>query len=158
DPGITENLTFTTVSGNVFGYDAHEKIFIYGLPQVHFMDLSGDTGVFAVPPGSYQIVVSHGPRYSISSTPLTVVAGSPGAPQVVNATLVPVVDTTGYISGDFHVHMLQSPDSVVSNQERIVTMLAEGVDYFVASDHDYVTDLTADVAALGATGKVKTAL
>jgi hypothetical protein len=71
---------------------------------------------------------------------------------------VPVVDTTGYISGDFHVHMLHSPDSVVSNRERIVTMLAEGVDYFVASDHDYVTDLTSDVAALGATGKVKTAL
>jgi hypothetical protein len=158
DPGIVENAVLATVSGNLFGYDAHEKIVIYGLPQVHFTDLSGDTGVFALQPGTYQIVVSHGPRYSVYKQMLTVTAGSPGSPQVVNASVVPVVDTTGYISGDFHVHMLHSPDSVVSNQERIVTMLAEGVDYFVASDHDYVTDLTSDVAALGATGKVKTAL
>jgi hypothetical protein len=112
DPGIIENATLATVTGNIFGYDAHEKVTIYGLPQVHFTDLSGDTGVFALQPGTYQIVVSHGPRYSISSTPLTVVAGSEGSPQVVNASVVPVVDTTGYISGDFHVHMINSPDSV----------------------------------------------
>jgi hypothetical protein len=158
DPGINEDITLATVSGNVFGYDAHEKVEIYGLPQVHFTDLGGDTGVFALQPGTYQIVVSHGPRYSVFKQMLTVVPGSPTSPQVVNASVVPVVDTTGYISGDFHVHMIESPDSVVSNRERIVTMLAEGVDYFVASDHDFVTDLTADVAALSATNAVKTAL
>ncbi len=77
---------------------------------------------------------------------------------MVNASVVQVVTTPGYISGDFHVHMLHSPDSVVSNRERITTMLAEGVDFFVASDHDYVTDLTPDVAALGATSDIKAAL
>ena len=159
DPGTHERVTPTTIEpANLFGYDAHEKLTIYGLPQVHFTDLGGDTGTFALQPGTYQIVVSHGPRYSVFKQMITVVAGSEAAPQVVNASVVPVVTTTGFISADFHVHMLQSPDSVVSNQERIVTMLAEGVDYFVASDHDFVTDLTADVAALGATGAVKTAL
>lgn len=158
EPSIVEDVTLATVTGSVFGYDAREKVVMYGLPQVRFTDLSGDTGVFALQPGTYQIVVSHGPRYSVSKTMLTVVPGSAGSPQVVTANVVPVVDTTGYISGDFHVHMLQSPDSVISNRERIVTMLAEGVDYFVASDHDYVTDLTADVVALGASTKVKAAI
>jgi hypothetical protein len=144
--------------GNLFGYDAREKVSIYGLPQVHFTDLGGDTGTFAIQPGTYQIVVSHGPRYSVFKQMITVVPGTEASPQVVNASVVPVVTTTGFVSGDFHVHMLESPDSVISNRERIVTMLAEGVDYFVASDHDYVTDLTADVAALGASSKVKTAL
>lgn len=158
DPGISENATLATVTGNLFGYDAHEKVTIYGLPKVEFTDMSGDTGVFALQPGTYQIVVSHGPRYSVFKQMLTVVPGSEGSPQIVNASVVPVVNTTGFISGDFHVHMAQSPDSVVSNRERVVTMLAEGVDYFVASDHDFVTDLTSDVAALGATTNIKAAL
>ncbi len=157
DPGTFE-LIFDPISasGAIFGYDAREKVTIYGLPQVQFAGVSGSTGVFAVPPGDYQIVVSHGPEYSVSSTPLTVVAGSASTPQVVTASVVPVVDTTGFVSADHHVHMVDSPDSRVSHDERIVTMLAEGVDYFVASDHDFKTDLTAEVAALGASSMVKT--
>ena len=69
-----------------------------------------------------------------------------------------VVDTTGFVSADHHVHLINSPDSTVSKDERIVTMLAEGVDYFVASDHDFKTDLTADVAALGASSLIKTGI
>jgi hypothetical protein len=120
--------------------------------------MSGDTGAFALQPGTYQIVTSHGPRYSVDKQMLTVVSGSPGSPQVINASVVPVVTTTGYVSGDFHVHLINSPDSVVSKRERIVTMLAEGVDLFVASDHDYVTDLSSDVSALGATANIKAAI
>jgi hypothetical protein len=157
EPVISQNLTLATVTGSVFGYDAREKVVIYGLPQVHFAGVSGDTGVFAIQPGTYQFVVSHGPEYSVSKTTLTVTAGSPGSPQVINASLVPVVDTTGFVSSDYHVHLINSPDSVITKNERITTMLAEGVDYFVASDHDFITDLTNDVAALGASALVKTA-
>ncbi len=91
----------------------------------------------------------------MSKQSLTVVAGTASTPQVVTASVVPVVDTTGFVSADHHVHLINSPDSVVSKSERIVTMLAEGVDYFVASDHDFKTDLTADVAALGASSMIK---
>ena len=153
DPTIAENAVLATVVGNIFGYDAREKVVIYGLPQVQFADPSGTTGVFAVPPGSYQFVVSHGPEYNVFKTSVMAVsAGSPGSPQVVNATLTRVVDTTGFVSSDHHVHLINSPDSQVSKRERIVTMLAEGVDYFVASDHDFITDLSADVAAIPGAG------
>ncbi len=159
DPGTLETIFGSiTATGAVFGYDAREKVSIYGLPQVRFAGVSGTTGVFAVPPGDYQIVVSHGPEYSISTTPVTVVAGSASTPQVVAASVVPVIDTTGFVSADHHVHMLNSPDARVSHDERIVTMLAEGVDYFVASDHDFKTDLTAAIAALGASSMVKTSV
>lgn len=159
DPGIDETV-FSTLHafGNIFGYDAHEKVAIQGLPQVQFADVSGSTPVFALQPGDYQIVVSHGPEYSVSKTNLTVTAGNASTPQVVPATVVPVVDTTGFVSADHHVHLINSPDSVVSKNERIITMLAEGVDYFVASDHDFKTDLTADVAALGASSQIKTGI
>ncbi len=125
---------------------------------MQFADVSGSTPVFALQPGDYQIVVSHGPEFSVSKTNLTVVAGDASTPQVVAATVVPVVDTTGFVSADHHVHLINSPDSTVSKDERIVTMLAEGVDYFVASDHDYKTDLASDVAALGASALIKTAV
>jgi hypothetical protein len=158
DPGISETAPFLSLQGNIFGYDALEKVTIFGLPQARFAGPNGDTGVFPVPPGDYQFVVSRGPRWDAFKTAVTAVpAGTPGSPLVINAALRKVVDTPGYISSDHHVHMINSPDSVVSKRERIVTMLAEEVDYFVATDHDFVTDLSADVAALGATSLVKTA-
>jgi hypothetical protein len=158
DPGITENAVLASVTGNLFGYDAREKVTIYGLPAVQFAGPSGSTDVFALQPGSYQIVVSHGPEYSVFKQNLTVTAGDASTPQVVAASVVPVIDTTGFVSADHHVHLINSPDSTISKTERIVTMLAEGVDYFVASDHDFKTDLTADVAALGASSLIKTGI
>ncbi len=163
DPGIKEIVADSPLNifafGNIFGYDGREKLAsIYGLPTVQFAGVSGSTPVFSLEPGDYQIVVSHGPEYSVSKTNLTVVAGTESAPQVVTASVVPVVDSTGFVSADHHVHLINSPDSKVSKDERIVTMLAEGVDYFVASDHDFKTDLTADVAALGASSMIKVAV
>jgi hypothetical protein len=157
DPGTFEQILGNqiTASGNLFGYDAREKVTIHGLPQVQFAGVSGSTPVFPIQPGTYQIVVSHGPEYSVSKQNVTVVAGDASTPQVVTASVVPVVDTTGFVSADHHVHLINSPDSTVSKDERIVTMLAEGLDYFVASDHDFKTDLTAEVAALGASSMIK---
>ncbi len=159
DPGIDETIFGSLHSlGNIFGYDAREKVDIHGLPQVQFAGVSGSTPVFALQPGDYQLVVSHGPEYSISKHNVTVVAGTAAAPQVVAASVVPVVDSTGFVSADHHVHLINSADSTISKDERIVTMLAEGVDYFVASDHDIKTDLTAEVAALGAASLIKTGI
>ncbi|MEB2285736.1 MAG: hypothetical protein B6D46_10510 [Polyangiaceae bacterium UTPRO1] len=159
DPGIDETVFGSLHAyGNIFGYNAREKVAIHGLPQVQFADVSGSTPVFAIQPGSYQIVVSHGPEYSLSKHNITVVAGDASTPQVVAASVVPVVDTTGFVSADHHVHLIDSPDSAVSKNERIITMLAEGVDYFVASDHDFKVDLSAEIAALGASALIKTAI
>jgi hypothetical protein len=154
-------MTLTNATGDeVSDTVAITLTLVSGPDDYTVVDVYIDTlfGTFALQPGTYQIVVSHGPRYSVFKQMINVLPGSEASPQVVNANVVPVVSTTGFISGDFHVHLSSSPDSVVSRQERIITMMAEGVDYFVASDHDFVTDLTADVAALGATGAVKTAL
>jgi hypothetical protein len=159
DPGIDEEVTPSVHAfGNIFGYDAREKVSIYGLPAVQFAGVSGSTEVFPLQPGTYQIVVSHGPEYSVSKQNVTVLAGTESAPQVVPASVVRVVDTTGFVSADHHVHLQNSPDSRVTKSERINTMLAEGVDYFVASDHDFKTDLTADVAAMGASAQIKTGI
>lgn len=90
-----------------------------------------------LPTGTYTVFVSRGPEWSLFSEEVTVTDGG----QVpVQARIAHVVDTTGWMSGDFHVHSIGSPDSIVPNVERLKTFMAEGVDVIVATDHDVITD------------------
>ena len=41
---------------------------------------------------------------------------------------------------DFHVHAHWSPDSQISNRDRVTNMAAEGVEILVSTDHAFVTD------------------
>ena len=147
DPLNDEYLLPTTIyTGRFFGYDFEEKGDVFGLADARFADASGTTGAFNLQPGSYHVVVSHGYEYDAYDQAITVVAG---ANPDVNATVHHVVDTTGFVSIDTHVHMINSPDSTISLNRRITSMIAEGVDFFVNTDHDFVHDLSDDIAAMG---------
>ena len=58
------------------------------------------------------------------------------------------MDTTGWISADFHVHAQHSHDSGVLLADRVRTMAAEGVEFFASTDHDYLVDYTPTIEAL----------
>jgi hypothetical protein len=105
---------------------------------VFFADRYGTTGPVAVEPGRYQVVVSHGTRYSDFRQTIDVPSG--GAGLVVNATLARVVPTPGFVVADFHIHALDSPDSEVSREARVASQLAEGIDFFTPSEHDIRVD------------------
>ncbi len=156
DPGVIDSVAgFIDNFGRYFGYDPGEKTSdTFGLAGVLFSDHSGDTGDIELEPGSYHVVVSHGNEYDVHSEPVTIVAGQA---TTINATVNQVIDSAGFVSIDTHVHMIMSPDSGVTREKRITTMLAEGVDFFVPTDHDQVHDLEDDVAAMGASAHVKTA-
>ena len=156
DPGVIDSIAgFIDAFGRYFGYPPSEKDSdTFGLAAVLFSDYSGDTGDVEVEPGNYHIVVSHGNEYDVYDQAVTISAGQT---TTVNATVNQVVDSTGFVSIDTHVHMIMSPDSAVPKQQRITTMLAAGVDFFVPTDHDLVHDLEDDVAAMGASAYVKTA-
>lgn len=119
----------------------------FGLSKVDFFDQNGTIGPLPLEPGSYRIVVSHGPEYSIATQDVTVTAG---ATTSVNAQIARVVDSTGFVGSDFHVHSIESPDSRVARRDRVVTLLAEGLDFFTPSDHDIRTSYQPDINALGA--------
>ncbi len=125
----------------------------FGIAKSIFVDPSGDSGVVPIEPASYRVVVSHGPEYSISTSDVTVTAGNT---TVVNATVEHVIDSSGFISGDFHVHSIQSPDSTVAERDRVVSMLAEGVDFFASTDHDHRVDFQPVIDALGASSLIST--
>lgn len=99
--------------------------------------------VIEVPPGQYEVLVTRGPEYSAwpdgfpaHGEPVDLTAG----PASVHATLAHVVDSTGWLSADLHVHAMGSPDSAVGNPVRAMSFAAEGVDVLVSTDHDFVTD------------------
>jgi len=114
-----------------------------------------------LPAGEYRVVVSAGPTMSLwpedahvtDGELLTVKAGD-----TVSRTAVvrKAVDTGGWLSGDFHVHAVNSPDAQVENRRRVRTFLAEGVDILVPTDHDYITDMTPHIAAEKAGGRLAT--
>lgn len=156
DPQNIDSIAgFIDSFGRYFGYEVEEKdADMFGLARVLFADQSGDTGTTPLQPGNYHVVVSRGSEYDVYAQPITITAGNT---TTINATVNQVVDTTGFVSMDTHVHMVLSPDSNVSIRRRITTMLAEGVDFFVPTDHDFVHDIADDIAAMGATGLVATA-
>jgi hypothetical protein len=116
---------------------------------------------FYVPAGSYQVIVTHGPEYSIY--PLTAPAqgkvvnlSGTNAAATVDAVLARVVDTSGWLSADFHVHSVNSPDSPVLLVDRAKTFLAEDVNVLLSTDHDFITDYAPINHDLGGDGLMAT--
>ena len=95
-------------------------------------------GQLALAPGRYDVFVSRGPEFDVWHGRVEL---APGGSARVDATLTRVVDTSGYVSADFHQHQLPSPDAAVSLPDRVAANLAEGVELAVATDHNQITDL-----------------
>jgi hypothetical protein len=110
----------------------------------HGRYVSGNT--FRLEPGNYEIFVTRGPEYSMFSQRITV---SNGGTASVNATVKKVVNTSGYVSADFHIHGINSPDSPFGQQARVNFAMAEGLDVMVSADHDVITDYSIAIDQLG---------
>ena len=105
-----------------------------------------DPAIYVPANGTYRVYASHGTEWSIASAPVT------GTADVdLTLTLKRVVPTPGYFATDWHVHMIGSPDSPVMEPDRIKSAVANGIEMFAATDHDYITDLQPEVEALGLT-------
>ena len=142
---------------SVFGSEVSEQDGLpFGIMHVSFADRNGVTtpAQLEVEPGSYQVAISHGPRYSAYTENVTI---TENVVTTVDAQLARVIDTPGFIAGDFHVHSIASPDSEVTNEDRVATMLAEGMDFFTPSDHDIRIDFTPVLAKMGVSDIISTA-
>jgi hypothetical protein len=125
-------------------YDQSDRL-LPGFASLAYAGASG-TVDFDLEPGSYEVVVSRGDEYCVVRQSITTVAGTTTD---VTAQIARVLDTAGFISSDYHVHMLNSPDSRVSLPTRALSFAAEGVDNLIATDHDAITDLTPTINAVG---------
>jgi hypothetical protein len=154
DPSPEPTFFATVLSGNdtrtSLFYDLSGDAVPTALSRTEYTDASGHLDI-DLEPGNYEIAISRGGEWSLYTQQVTVGAGNVSS---VSAQIARVLDTTGWISSDFHVHMIDSPDSRISRLSRIKSFAGEGVDNIIATDHAYVTDLTGDIAAAGFTSFV----
>ena len=113
-----------------------------------FFDKSGEHAVgnlyyshdgrfhLALPPGKYACTVSRGPEFDAVEREVTVESGreSPLA-----AKLERTVDTTGWISTDYHNHASPSGDNVSSQFGRVLNLLCENVEYAPCTEHNRIS-------------------
>ena len=111
------------------------------IEQTAFTDRG--TAELIVKPGTYRIVASRGPEYDLQSVEVTV---GPNETRSITERLERVVDTAGFVAGDLHIHSRNSIDSSLTLDERVRSLAGEGVEWAVATDHNFVTDYQPYVA------------
>ena len=116
---------------------------VFGISEIKYITANGNfnlTGknTFNIEPGVYRLVVSHGPEYTDYEKVVQLDAGK--TVTLSGVTLNRAIKTPGYISADFHIHSVTSPDSNLSWDLRVLSAAAEGLDVLQSSDHDYLTD------------------
>ncbi len=109
-----------------------------------------DPAMYLPAGGTYRIYASRGTEWSVASQ---AVSGSANVD--LTFTLKHVVPTAGYISSDWHVHQIGSPDSPVPSDERIRSAVSAGVEMFAVTDHDYVADLQPLVDQMGLSDRLR---
>ena len=106
------------------------------------------TVTLTVPAGRYDISASRGFAYEIDQTSVEVTEGES---LQLDMTINKVVDTTGWLSSDFHIHALRSPDSDTPYVTRIHQAITTNLDIPILTEHVALDGLqrTADAHDLG---------
>lgn len=112
------------------------------------------TGEIEIASGKYKVMVSRGYEYSVQTVEEFEVVAAKKVPLVV--ALTREVDTTNHVAADLHVHSRASVDSSLDQAMRIKATVSEGVEVFVASDHDHIVDYMPWVYELGLEGHLLT--
>ena len=98
-----------------------------------------------LPVGTYLISASRGPEYSMDKRAVEILKNEQ---QELTFLIDRVVETPNLISIDPHMHT-QNSDGRMRIPERIKSVIAEGVEVAVATDHNYITDYYPVLQKLG---------
>lgn len=115
----------------------------WGVVDVKYVNIKGGFGMdvgnrFDLEPGRYAFVFTRGMEYSMEVRELEV--PKDGSVVIDNVKLKRVIKTPGWISSDFHLHCIISPDSAIPCENRVLAAAGEGMDVIQSSDHDWLTD------------------
>ena len=72
-----------------------------------------------------------------------------GGSEHLSVTLKRLVDTTGWVSTDFHNHSTPSGDNQTKTDDRIINLAAEQVEFAPTTEHNRLYDWTPHIEALG---------
>ena len=102
-----------------------------------------------IQPGTYLIYASRGPEYTVDQKILEITIPISNREQTeLTFVIDKVVDTGKFISVDPHMHTINS-DGRVDIAERIKSVIAEGVNVAISTDHNYIIDYEPTLKKLG---------
>jgi hypothetical protein len=106
--------------------------------------LRGDVST-PLPSGRYRIAATKGLEWSVDAK---VVEVSPG--RMTDLELAPrhVVPTPGTVGCDLHVHARPSFDAPVTPEDRVLSLVAAGIDFAVPTEHNVVGDYGPSIQTL----------
>ena len=107
----------------------------------------------ALAPGTYDVIISHGPEYDAVFAKIVVGRGKDAA---VEGKLVRSVKTDGWISTDYHSHSSPSGDNTASQLGRVLNLLCEHVEFAPCTEHNRLSTYDPHLEALGATRRMAT--
>ncbi|MFQ5628401.1 MAG: CehA/McbA family metallohydrolase, partial [bacterium] len=111
-------------------------------------------GTVRIPAGNFAVWAGRGMEYSADVQSVRMAADST---TYLKAQIKRVVDTSGFIAGDMHLHnQTHSGHGDANPKERIISCLGEGLEWIAATDHFHDTDYTPVAQALGIAGKIAT--
>jgi len=128
-----------------------------GIVDVFYINKEGTIGLdkktaFRLPPGSYDLVFSRGVEYSMKTISVKISGGEDI--KIGPVKLKKVVDTSGFVSSDFHLHSIVSPDSAMRPERRVLAAAGEGMDIIQSSDHDFLINYAPYIEELAGEGIV----
>lgn len=103
-------------------------------------------GTVPLRPGTYDVMLTHGPEWEAVTERVTV---APGGVAMLEGRLWRSVDTRGWLAADLHVHTGRSYDSFIDLADRVLSEVSVGVELIVTTDHNIASDLQPEVEALG---------
>lgn len=99
-----------------------------------------------LPPGKYKVIVTRGIEYSHLQQTIELRAEESVA---VKGVLKRLVDTTGWVSADYHSHSTPSGDNTCATDDRIINLAAEHIEFAPTTEHNRLYDWRPHISRLG---------
>jgi hypothetical protein len=106
-------------------------------------------------PGDWTWTATRGFEYEPVTGSVTVAGGAPAS---VSVALDRVVDTTGWMSLDTHVHDAWSPDGSIMPEDQLRHAAAHGLEIVLHTDHEIIADHAGVAEAAGVASWVRSLL
>ncbi|MBM3801703.1 MAG: carboxypeptidase regulatory-like domain-containing protein [Acidimicrobiia bacterium] len=106
-----------------------------------------------ISPGKYLVRVTRGPEFDLFETTIDVVKGQTVD---VNAELRRTVNTTGWVSADYHAHSTPSGDNYCNTNDRLINFAAEHIEFAPTTEHNRIYDWKPHIERLGLGSRIKT--
>lgn len=106
-----------------------------------------------LPPGDYEVVVTRGIEFGHLRQTVKLAAGQT---VTVKGTLKRLVDTRGWVSADYHNHSTPSGDNTCGTDDRLINLVAEGIEFAPTTEHNRLYDWRPHIVRLGLTNFIQT--